>query len=542
MWKILGVYKWVIMKKSVGEINIERVVDGLFLSLFLVFIGYVRITTGSPYLYGYDLLMAGILLVNHVSAFVTNRQGLEDEDISLKVLLFIVVVTTGIDLIKYHNFPYFLHLHLYTLFSVKYITNRKLAPFHWIFCLVIVGSVLISHLDDLFKLYYIMHLIVLRVGIAVVDRYVQRVEKELYNRYLEQFMLIENAREAFSIYRLIKDKDDQILDVEILNVNRAFENLSGISKDEIIGKQVKLAFPDTEIPWLDLLIKVYNSKKAYNELIFHSKKQKYIDLNIYYIDHNHVALLMSDDTDRVRKEKEMSSILDRFEKANELKGQFLKDVNHRLRNPLNGMMGMMQLVDFEHVGEDNKELLDSALMEMRHVRNILNQITKYVEIQGMDFEFTREDCMDVLNGVIGSINNDTIKIDLIQVSTCPHKYVYIEKNILMMTFKETLLNAMKYTRNNLVEVKVDCYFSSANETYFLRLDVVDYGVGIGEDALKYIFNEFYHHDFVNVYREDDRITIPMCKQLLMNSGGDLLVESVVGQGTTFSILLPIYKD
>ena len=112
---------------------------------------------------------------------------------------------------------------------------------------------------------------------------------------------------------------------------------------------------------------------------------------------------------------------------------------------------------------------------------------------------------------------------------------------MILVLKELLTNAIKHTRENKIEIILECEKNIKEEMHYFHLKVKDFGPGIEKEKLIYIFNEFYHHDFINIYKEEDNYSIPICKQMLLSSGGDLLVESQIGFETTFKMLLPVYS-
>ena len=527
-------YKW----------KADKIIDGISITTFLGFIVCVRMLKGEAYLWGFDGFIAGLLIYNHLALIFEKELNVDDKIYRFHQVLFfgIVLITTVADLTHYQSSFFLIHIYLYAFFSVKYITDRKLNILHWLYPIAVVLTLWIVDYPLIHKFYYLIHFVILRLAITLVYQYVNESQSELNVRHLEQFVLIENAEEAFGLYKIVRHPDRGIVDAEILKVNKAFEILTGYSKEGLVGKLLNQTFTTSQIDWVDIFKKVVTTKETYCDMQYSKAIQKYVDFNVFYIDEDHVAVLLTDVSKAQQRERKLKNILDRFEMANDLKKQFMRDVNHRLRNPLNGMMGMMQLVEFEKMDEDNRELLESVLFEMRHVRNILNQISKYVEIQGMDFEFSKVNVFEVLKSIVNINRHPQCDVKFSELIKCPAETLYIEKNILVLSFGEVLRNAQKYTREGKVEIMASCFLSEVDATYYAKIEVRDFGMGIEKQQMELIFNEFYHHDFINVYREEEKVTLPMCKQMLLNSGGDLLVESEVGVGSVFTILLPVYND
>jgi signal transduction histidine kinase len=206
------------------------------------------------------------------------------------------------------------------------------------------------------------------------------------------------------------------------------------------------------------------------------------------------------------------------------------------------MMGMMQLIDTKQLDKENQELFKLMLSEMKNSRNIIDQIAKYVDIQGMKFEYTKDNVIKIIEESIAKYNENNLNIMFIKSLTCEDHEVYIEGNILTLVLEELIVNAIKHSEGKIIEVDIDCEQKKDGGSYYYYIKVTDQGKGISKENLDYIFNEFYHHDFINIYREDEKVSLPMCKQMLLSSGGDLLVKSEVGKGCVFTIMLPTQSN
>lgn len=411
----------------------------------------------------------------------------------------------------------------------------------WVVMITAMGISFISFLPMNFnkKIVYLISM-----GIILLFAYTKCVYNfKIYKAYEEssysQNKLLANAQEAFALHEIILNKEGKAIDYRYIEINEAFENMIGLSRREVIGKTVLEILPSTEKYWIDIYGEVV--LKGVKRKITHYARElgKYYKVSAYPVEKIKFATLFSDVTEKIENERKLKHAVQQSEKADELKNQFLRDVNHRLRTPLNGMMGMVQLVDGNKIGEENKELFEAMKLEMYHSRNIINQISKYVDIQGMNFEFSKNDISQLISDEIEKIVKSDIHVELIE-KCCEKTLIYIEKNVMQLVFKELMTNAMKHTKNGRVDVEVDFRWNKKKILEYVIIKVKDYGEGIIKEELKYIFNEFYHHDFINIYRGEAEISVPMCKQMLVSSGGDLLVYSEIGKGTTFTMLLSVY--
>lgn len=368
-------------------------------------------------------------------------------------------------------------------------------------------------------------------------------DEHIYNAYTDtnqsQNMLLMNAQEAFALHRIVLDTTGKPVDYMYLAVNAAFEKITGLKGTDIIGKSVLEVLPDTEDYWIDIFGEVALNRTSRSVVDYSKAFDKYYEVRAYPTEDQEFAVLFMDVTERLHNENKLKHAMEQSDKANQLKNQFLKDVNHRLRTPLNGMMGMMQLIDTNEVGQNNRELFEAMVLEMKHTRNIINQISKYIDIQGMNFEYTHNNVYNLVANVVEVLEVDGVNIEVEQLEDRDLE-IFIEKKVLLSVLRELVNNAINHTRNNKVFIKLQNQRNRENQINYIKITVTDYGKGIEKDRLKYIFNEFYHHDFIHIYKESDSISIPMCKQMLLCCGGDLIVESVLNYGTSFTMIIPVY--
>ena len=94
-------------------------------------------------------------------------------------------------------------------------------------------------------------------------------------------------------------------------------------------------------------------------------------------------------------------------------------------------------------------------------------------------------------------------------------------------------NAIKYNRKD-GEIFIDAYNAGA----YARLDVRDTGIGIPEDALPYIFDRFFRAGNETEKVDGTGLGLAIVKEIVVRHGGEVLVNSKAGEGTTFSVIVP----
>jgi PAS domain S-box-containing protein len=481
------------------------------------------------------LIIIGILVFSFHNKFKINYRRM-----LYSTLMMVTILTTVVAYLADHNRFFSLHILMLMICILSSLNRKSMKTFISIYVIATLPFVLIIQVDFELRIVKFMTMIVVLFLIYLKSQYDYNFMNAYKNCIQSKNIFLENAKEAFALNEMIFDEQGTPINYRYINVNPAFEELTGFKKSEVVGKTVLDIFPNAENYWISFFGSIVLDKEQKQMTNYSRESGRFYEVSAYPVEENKFVVLFVDVTEKIQQDRKLKYAVKRSEKADMLKTQFLRDVNHRLRTPLNGMMGMLQLINVAQIGEENRELFDAMVMEMRHCRNIINQIAKYVDIQGMDFEFSRNNIIDLIKSEVNKYDKNKVNIQLHIKEILEITEAYIEKNVLLTVFSEILSNAIKYTQDDNVEICIHCGWNAEETTHFYRIEVIDCGLGISKDRLEYIFNEFYHHDFINIYREDEKVSVPMCKQMLLSSGGDLLVDSSVGKGTKFTIILPIY--
>ena len=232
---------------------------------------------------------------------------------------------------------------------------------------------------------------------------------------------------------------------------------------------------------------------------------------------------------------------DKAEKSNKEKTDFLASMSHELRTPLNGIIGLTSMIvesnDKEQIINDGKDVLKAAnnLQElvdgMLDINNLeADNLVLEEEIYRPKFLF--EDLIRITN--IKLVDKD-IQLRTNFSSRIPSK-LYGDREKLKRVINNLLTNAVKYTEKGYVDFNIDC--ENINDICNLKITVRDTGRGIQEDQKQYLFQKFYR---LESDKDSDisgtGLGLAVTKSLLDIMNGEIEVDSIFGQGTTFTIHL-----
>ncbi len=236
----------------------------------------------------------------------------------------------------------------------------------------------------------------------------------------------------------------------------------------------------------------------------------------------------------------------RLLEANRLKSEFLANMSHELRTPLNGIIGFAEFLIDGKPGPLNakqSEYLGDILTSGRHLLQLINDILDLAKVEAGKMDLATEElslpaAINEVCAVARPIAEKkhigiriTIDPALDRVLLDPQKFKQILYNLLS--------NAVKFTDEG---GSVDITAAIADDDHF-RLDVKDTGIGIREEDFARLFHEFEQIDSgASRHYEGTGLGLALTRKLVELHGGTISVRSVLGDGSTFSVFLPLHAE
>lgn len=236
-----------------------------------------------------------------------------------------------------------------------------------------------------------------------------------------------------------------------------------------------------------------------------------------------------------------NEMLTRIEDAFGRLRKFTGNVSHELRTPLAVLRGEAELaLRRERSADEYKNSLKAIVRESSHMSSIVEDLLLLARAQGKSIELRKEmlPISVFLSELKHLVEASFLSKNVYFSVSCDYDdQIYVAKNYLHLALKNILLNACKHSsEGSRVDLNVKVSFG---ETQFA---IRDYGEGISESAIPYIFDTFYRADTArNRDSGGAGIGLSLAKALIELHGGSLKVSSQVGQGATFTATLPNYS-
>ena len=285
--------------------------------------------------------------------------------------------------------------------------------------------------------------------------------------------------------------------------NKAAEEFTGVKAEDILGKTDFELFPDSRRAH-EIRTEDYHTIKTgrmVKEMVEYEKPNgevrivNIVRLLITNPDPGASPLLLVMLNDITEQRQDQLALM-KVQEADKMKNAFIANMSHEIRTPLNAIVGFAHLVTETTNASEQREYFSIINKNCDLLLKLINDILDLSKIES------------------GRLNYNVSEVELRDI--CQEAYVV---QSLKMTSDVALL-----------------YNSVAMEDMFVRVSVMDTGIGISEEKLESVFERFVKLDD---FYQGAGLGLPICKMIVEQLGGEIGVRSEVGKGSTFWFILPL---
>lgn len=224
------------------------------------------------------------------------------------------------------------------------------------------------------------------------------------------------------------------------------------------------------------------------------------------------------------------------------KSDFLANVSHELRTPLNGIVGLAELLEDQNLDDEGREMLATLQTSGTELGMLVNALLDITRIESGDMKIEREpfDPSFILRQTSSLISPQANQKGLttdVEVIPSPFPEVMGDQHAFRQICLNLLGNAVKFTEEG--EVSASLELEPVAGRQMLTLKVADTGIGIAEADQKRIFERFVRtQDGVNIGASGTGLGLPIVRAMIEMMNGSIDIESLQGEGTTFTIRIP----
>ena len=247
------------------------------------------------------------------------------------------------------------------------------------------------------------------------------------------------------------------------------------------------------------------------------------------------------------REQAMAVEKTRAENINKAKSFFFSTVSHDIRTPLNAIIGFSQMMKMGFKSEaEHKEAVDAILVSGKTLLCLINDILDLSKLESgkMSIDLEPTPCGRLLREIVDSFRVASQKPHLEIRGIVPDELpaLMLDPQRIRQIAFNLMGNAAKFTHDGHVELRAS-FTPSADDpkTGVFRVDVEDTGCGISKEDLEKIATPYVQVGAKAARNGGTGLGLAICRMLARAMGGDLQVASVLGKGSTFSIVIPNAK-
>jgi PAS domain S-box-containing protein len=333
------------------------------------------------------------------------------------------------------------------------------------------------------------------------------------------------------------------LDGQITSWNKGAEKIFGYTKEEAIGRNIRMLIPKEQLSEEDYIIdKIKKGERVeHYETVRVAKDGRRLTLSLTISpirdsEGNIIGAskISRDITEKIRIENELKKYNEKLEELNKYKDQFMAIASHELKTPVTVIKANLQFMEMQMQGDEMKVYVDKMMKQINKLSNLISDLLDVTKIQAGKLEFNKTDfdLVELTNEVVDNLqatNNHQVIKEFPEQSCMIHA----DRIRLEQVIVNLLTNSVKYSP------KADkIIISVKKENDDVIFAVKDFGIGIPKDEEEKIFTRFYRVEGLPSTFKGSGIGLYISNEIVKGHKGKIWVSSTLGEGSEFYFRIP----
>ena len=327
----------------------------------------------------------------------------------------------------------------------------------------------------------------------------------------------------------------------IILVNDNFCEVSGYSREELINQDHSMILSDEEDQAFERqFLETITPRSIYNKTLKKCKK----DGSFFYVDSTIVPIVNTEGlvSEYIVIGYEVTTLIKAEQEAVEAgisKEYFLSNMSHEIRTPLNAILGFVTILQDEIENQTHKKYLEIVLNSGENLLTIINDILDFSKLRSGEFTIEKsrfnlhEELTHTLELFVASANEKEITMLAYLDPYIPYE-LEADPLRIKQIIANFISNAIKFTPpEGTIELEAYC------NNNMLEVSIKDTGIGLSEEDQERIFNAFTQAKNGNTFTGGSGLGLAICKKLAEHMGGDVFVTSTLGEGSIFTLEIPV---
>ena len=429
-----------------------------------------------------------------------------------------------------------------------YLVSVPLEQSGWILVGMVDAGVVNKNINQLQNLtmglgFSVSALLLVILFSIVVTSYIKTKKRQQDEIMFRDSLFSDLSHNVNDVFVILEEKTDEVvyvtpnidsvLGVKEEDVKKDIASIDGINGDRLIAANLMELNKKDKISWTQEYLN--------ND----SGETRYLEITAYHTEFGslkRIVIVISDRSEERKLQNALSSSLEIAKNANAAKSNFLANMSHDIRTPMNAIVGYSTLL-IKDADDKNKviEIGKKITYSSQHLLSLINDVLDMSKIESgrISLNSDKVDVSEVINNISEIVQVQTkSKKQSFEIKTKGNipPYIYADKLRLTQILLNLLSNAVKYTeKNGTISLVVEGYGNNG-QTCHLRFIVSDNGQGMSREFIEKIFEPFSRETNSMTNKiQGTGLGMSITKSIIDLMGGTIDIQSELGKGSVFTV-------
>ena len=429
-----------------------------------------------------------------------------------------------------------------------YVVSVPLEQSGWILVGMVDAGVVNKNINQLQNLtmglgFSVSALLLFILFSIVVTSYIKTKKRQQDEIMFRDSLFSDLSQNVNDVFVILEEKTDEVvyvtpnidsvLGVKEEDVKKDIASIDGINGDRLIAANLMELNKKDKISWTQEYLN--------ND----SGETRYLEITAYHTEFGslkRIVIVISDRSEERKLQNALSSSLEIAKNANAAKSNFLANMSHDIRTPMNAIVGYSTLL-IKDADDKNKviEIGKKITYSSQHLLSLINDVLDMSKIESgrTSLNSDKVDVSEVINNISEIVQVQTkSKKQSFEIKTKGNipPYIYADKLRLTQILLNLLSNAVKYTeKNGTISLVVEGYGNNG-QTCHLRFIVSDNGQGMSREFIEKIFEPFSRETNSMTNKiQGTGLGMSITKSIIDLMGGTIDIQSELGKGSVFTV-------
>ena len=429
-----------------------------------------------------------------------------------------------------------------------YLVSVPLEQSGWILVGMVDAGVVNKNINQLQNLtmglgFSVSALLLVILFSIVVTSYIKTKKRQQDEIMFRDSLFSDLSQNVNDVFVILEEKTDEVvyvtpnidsvLGVKEEDVKKDITTIDGINVDRLIASNLMELNKKDKISWTQEYLN--------ND----SGETRYLEITAYHTEFGslkRIVIVISDRSEERKLQNALSSSLEIAKNANAAKSNFLANMSHDIRTPMNAIVGYSTLL-MKDADDKNKviEIGKKITYSSQHLLSLINDVLDMSKIESgrTSLNSDKVDVSEVINNISEIVLVQTkSKKQSFEIKTKGNipSYIYADKLRLTQILLNLLSNAVKYTeKNGTISLVVEGYGNNG-QTCHLRFIVSDNGQGMSREFVEKIFEPFSRETNSMTNKiQGTGLGMSITKSIIDLMGGTIDIQSELGKGSVFTV-------